>query len=94
MNLPANAEAKQFTAEFYDWLSAAGPSSLKPNKIRIMPEGLQRIFSDGFRLLGSSSMNDRTADNSAPWMLPISAVKLVYLIAERENVGNAAPITT
>ena len=93
MNLPSNAEAKQFTAEFYDWLSATSPS-LSPNKILIMPRGLKRIFSDEFRLLGSGSTNDRMADNPAPLMHPISAEKLVYLIDGPENVGNVAQITT
>jgi NADPH:quinone reductase-like Zn-dependent oxidoreductase len=80
MNLPANAEARELAVKFYNWLSANGEAALKPINVRMMPGGLERIFDDGFQLLGSGSMTDRVVDRTKSWMRPVSAEKLVYNI--------------
>lgn len=79
MRIPANAGAREFAVEFYRWLSVKN-HALKPNSVRVMPGGLQSIVNDGFRLLGSGSMDNRVVDREEPWMRPISAEKLVYII--------------
>lgn len=78
MDLPANAEAREFAVAFYKWLSANEESTLKPIYVRAMPGGLDRIVEDGFQLLGSGTMADRVVDQTKPWMRPVSAEKLVY----------------
>ena len=79
MTLPPNLTARAFTVAFYSWLSEGG--HIAPNPVRSMPGGLERIAADGFLLLGSGSMTERKLPtDDAPWMKPISAEKLVYLI--------------
>jgi NADPH:quinone reductase-like Zn-dependent oxidoreductase len=78
MDLPASPDARAFAATFYRWLSSSKP--LKPNKVRMMPGGLDRIDVDGFQLLGTGTMGDRVK-RSEEWMKPVSAEKLVYRIS-------------
>ena len=79
MNLPASQKARDFAVAFYKWLSEGG--RLKPNPLREMPGGLEDIFDDGYRLLGSGTMGDRDAKSDKAWMKPLSAEKMVYTIA-------------
>jgi NADPH:quinone reductase-like Zn-dependent oxidoreductase len=76
--LPASAAYKDFTVAFYGWLSSGG--KLEANPIRLMPGGLAKVADDGFTLLGSGSMGDRTNERGEVWMKPISAEKMVYKI--------------
>ncbi|KAJ9658105.1 hypothetical protein H2198_003943 [Neophaeococcomyces mojaviensis] len=78
MHLPANAEARAFAVDFYQWLSNQGDPVLKPHAIRMMPGGLERIVDDGFQLLGSGLMTDRVGGRTEDWMRPVTAEKLVY----------------
>ncbi|KAK5085249.1 hypothetical protein LTR05_004530 [Lithohypha guttulata] len=77
MNLPANPDARAFAVNFYQWLSESG-DRLKPNVVRMMPGGLEKVVEDGFQLLGSGLMTDRKQDRNESWMQPVSAEKLVY----------------
>ncbi|KAG7284049.1 hypothetical protein NEMBOFW57_010409 [Staphylotrichum longicolle] len=77
--VPASEAAKRFATDFYGWLSGGG--ELRPNPIRLMPGGLDRVVPDGFMLLGSGAMEARQRDRTEEWMKPISAEKLVYRIS-------------
>lgn len=77
--VPASEAAKNFATDFYGWLSGGG--ELRPNPIRLMPGGLDRVVPDGFMLLGSGAMEARQRDRTEEWMKPISAEKLVYQIS-------------
>ena len=79
MNLPGSQEARNFAVAFYKWLSEGG--RLNPNPLCEMPGGLENIVDDGFRLLGSGTMEDRDAKSEKGWMKALSAEKLVYSIA-------------
>lgn len=79
--MPADPAWRAFTVAFYKWLSTANPDRfpIAPNPVRLMPGGLDRIVADGFTLLGSGKLVERTsAGGSEPWMRPISGEKLVY----------------
>ena len=82
--LPANPDAHSFAKDFYAFLSSPGPSGkarLEPNPVRLMPGGLERVVPDGFALLGSGSVSQRTRlGRSEDYMRPISGEKLVYKI--------------
>jgi NADPH:quinone reductase-like Zn-dependent oxidoreductase len=75
LTVPKSPEARAFAVEFYKWLSEGG--KLKPNPVRVMPGGLERIVEDSFTLLGSGSMQDRDQRRKEAWMRPVSAEKLV-----------------
>lgn len=79
MTIPASTEARAFAVAFYKWLSESVP--LKPNTVRLMPGGLEKVVSDGFTLLGGAGMGDRKQGQSISWMKPISAEKLVYRVS-------------
>ncbi|KAK2779388.1 zinc-binding oxidoreductase [Colletotrichum kahawae] len=71
--LPANPEARRFTAEFYKYMSSeasAGIVRVQPNPVRLMPGGLESIASGGFALLTGAG-DER----------PVSAEKIVYTIS-------------
>ncbi|KAF2252820.1 GroES-like protein [Trematosphaeria pertusa] len=70
--------ARAFAVEFYQWLSSAVGSQLKPVPIRSMPGGLERVVEDGYRLLGAGKMEERQTKRAEEWMNPVSAEKLVY----------------
>jgi NADPH:quinone reductase-like Zn-dependent oxidoreductase len=70
--------ARSFAVEFYRWLSREASKALKLNRIRVMPGGLERVVTDGFRLLGAGSMAERETGTNEEWMKPVSAEKLVY----------------
>lgn len=72
--------ARAFAVAFYNWLSEAAGSKLKPIPIRLMPGGLDNVVKDGFRLLGAGTMDARFTSRTEEWMKPISAEKLVYKI--------------
>ncbi|KAH8100360.1 chaperonin 10-like protein [Cristinia sonorae] len=81
--IPADPSWREFTVEFYRWLSSSTDRfPISPNPVRLMPGGLGRIVADGFTLLGSAKVIDRPMDanthGSEPWMKPISGEKLVY----------------
>ncbi|KAM0724077.1 hypothetical protein Q7P37_000257 [Cladosporium fusiforme] len=78
MSLPANAELRNFSAAFYKWLSQG--VYLVPNPIREMPGGLARISEDGFKLLGTGSMQERKAMEPNGHLRPITGEKLVYIL--------------
>lgn len=82
--LPASQNAHTFAKDFYAFLSSPGPSGkvrLEPNPVRLMPGGLERVVPDGFALLGSGSVSQRTRlARAEDYMRPISGEKLVYKI--------------
>ncbi|EQB44439.1 hypothetical protein CGLO_16816 [Colletotrichum gloeosporioides Cg-14] len=71
--LPANPEARRFTAEFYNYMgsgASSGVIKLQPNPVRLMSGGLERIASEGFALLTGAGEGR-----------PVSAEKIVYTIS-------------
>ncbi|CVL08499.1 related to toxD gene [Fusarium proliferatum] len=80
--VPANPNAHAFAKEFYDFLSQPHPSGgaqLESNSVRIMPGGLKRVMQDGFSLLGTGLVSERSEiERPEGYMRPISAEKLVY----------------
>ncbi|KDR73026.1 hypothetical protein GALMADRAFT_73353 [Galerina marginata CBS 339.88] len=84
--LPASPSWREFTVAFFKFLSAGSADDhtkfpILPNPVRLMPGGLERVVADGFSLLGSGKVIDRTSSNVTDgddWMKPISAEKLVY----------------
>ncbi|RDL30174.1 GroES-like protein [Venustampulla echinocandica] len=85
--VPASASAREFAVNFYGFLSSMteedGPLVLRPNLVRLMPGGLERIVPDGFALLGPGSMDNRDTSRSEAYMRPISAEKLVYQVLKQ-----------
>ncbi|KAF3811722.1 Trans-enoyl reductase lepG [Colletotrichum gloeosporioides] len=70
--LPANPEARRFTAEFYNHMgsgASSGVIKLQPNPVRLMSGGLERIASEGFALLTGAGEGR-----------PVSAEKIVCTI--------------
>ncbi|KAL7798849.1 GroES-like protein [Trichoderma afarasin] len=82
--IAANPEARVFATKFFNFLSTAaadGKVKLEPNPVRIMPGGLERIVPDGFVLLGSGMVSQRSsASRNEDYMRPISGEKMVYKI--------------
>ncbi|EXL41860.1 chaperonin 10-like protein [Fusarium oxysporum f. sp. albedinis] len=80
--IPANPDAHAFAKEFYNFLSQPLSSSraqLEPNPVRLMPGGLERVVQDGFALLGTGLVSERSKiERPEEYMRPISAEKLVY----------------
>ncbi|RBR19729.1 hypothetical protein FVER53590_13734 [Fusarium verticillioides] len=80
--IPANPDAHVFAKKFYDFLSKPLPSGraqLEPNPVRLMPGGLEKVTQDGFRLLGTGLVSERSkTQRPEEYMRPISAEKLVY----------------
>ncbi|KAI1014574.1 hypothetical protein LB504_012205 [Fusarium proliferatum] len=80
--IPAIPDAHAFAKEFYNFLSKSPPSGraqLEPNPVRLMPGGLKRVVQDGFRLLGTGLVSERSRiERPEQYMRPISAEKLVY----------------
>ncbi|SCO58438.1 related to toxD gene [Fusarium fujikuroi] len=78
----ANPDAHAFAKEFYNFLSKSPPSGraqLEPNPVRLMPGGLKRVVQDGFRLLGTGLVSERSRiERPEQYMRPVSAEKLVY----------------
>ncbi|KAI8203712.1 Enoyl reductase [Colletotrichum sp. SAR 10_66] len=71
--LPANPDARRFTAEFYKYMgseASSGVVKVQPNPVRLMPGGLERIALEGFALL------TRAGEER-----PLSAEKIVYTIS-------------
>lgn len=79
MDLPASPRARSFAVAFHEWLSSGG-GRLKSNPLREMPGGLESIADDGFKLLGSGSMGDRSSSSEKAWTKPLSAEKMVYTV--------------
>lgn len=80
--VPASTRARRFAVAFNRWLSEWG--KLLANPVRRMPGGLTRVVQDGFMLLGAGSMEDRAKDRAEPWMKPLSAEKMVYMVNQTE----------
>ncbi|KAL7793741.1 GroES-like protein [Trichoderma ceciliae] len=82
--IPANPEARAFATKFFNFLSLAavdGKVKLEPNPVRLMPGGLERIAPDGFVLLGSGLVSQRSdASRLEDYMRPVSGEKMVYKI--------------
>ncbi|KAK4073141.1 uncharacterized protein Triagg1_5421 [Trichoderma aggressivum f. europaeum] len=82
--IAANPEARVFATKFFNYLSTAaadGKVKLEPNPVRLMPGGLGRIVPDGFVLLGSGLVSQRSsASRNEDYMRPISGEKMVYKI--------------
>ncbi|KAF5570158.1 ToxD-like protein [Fusarium phyllophilum] len=80
--IPANPDAHVFAKKFYEFLSKPLPSGraqLEPNPVRMMPGGLEKVTQDGFRLLGTGLVSERSKiQRPEEYMRPISAEKLVY----------------
>ncbi|KAI8307239.1 hypothetical protein K4K59_011127 [Colletotrichum sp. SAR11_240] len=71
--LPANAEARRFATEFYNYVgsgASSGVVKVQPNPVRLMLGGLDRIASEGFALL-----------TGAGGERPVSAEKIAYIIS-------------
>jgi NADPH:quinone reductase-like Zn-dependent oxidoreductase len=83
--VPKSPSARGFAARFYNWLSTAVATELKPVSIRLMPGGLDRIVEDGFTLLGSGRVAERQSIRREQWMRPISAEKLIYKIRDDQD---------
>ncbi|KAK1237164.1 hypothetical protein MKX07_006043 [Trichoderma sp. CBMAI-0711] len=85
ITIPANPEARVFATKFFNFLSTAatdGKVKLEPNPVRLMPGGLERIVPDGFALLGSGMLLERSTSRNEDYMRPISGEKLVYRIVD------------
>lgn len=84
--IAANPEARVFATKFFNFLSTAaadGEVKLEPNPVRLMPGGLERIVPDGFVLLGSGMVSQRSsASRNEDYMRPISGEKMVYKILD------------
>ncbi|OCL14155.1 GroES-like protein [Glonium stellatum] len=80
MILPASPRARQFAVSFYRYLSSS-EIPIQPNRVRLMPGGLNRIVPDGFTLMGPGTMNQRGNDRAEEWMKPVSGEKLVYSLS-------------
>ncbi|RSL90677.1 hypothetical protein CEP52_014505 [Fusarium oligoseptatum] len=82
--IPASQEARKFARQYFDFLSvgtSSGRSRIEPNPVRIMPGGFERVVPDGFTLLGSGSVSQRSnVKGGEEHMRPISAEKLVYRV--------------
>lgn len=88
--LPASPTWRQFSVDFFKFLSTGSVESKKtfpipPNPVRLMPGGLESIVLEGFFLLGTGKVGNRSLvkqdENEAKnWMKPISGEKLVYNI--------------
>jgi NADPH:quinone reductase-like Zn-dependent oxidoreductase len=78
MRLDASRAARDFAVAFYRWLDGGGV--LRPNPVRMMPGGLETVVEDGFRLLGSGTMEQRDSGREEDWMRPLSAEKMVYRV--------------
>ncbi|EWZ29789.1 chaperonin 10-like protein [Fusarium oxysporum Fo47] len=80
--ISANPDAHAFAKEFYNFLSQPLPSGraqLQPNPVRLMPGGLEKVAQDGFALLGTGLVSERSKiGRPDDYMRPISAEKLVY----------------
>ncbi|KAJ4296305.1 hypothetical protein N0V90_006350 [Kalmusia sp. IMI 367209] len=76
--VPQSPAARAFAVQFYQWLSDAAGSDIKPVPIRSMPGGLNRVADDGFILLGAGKMEERQVSRAEQWMRPVSGEKLVY----------------
>ncbi|PNP76029.1 hypothetical protein FNYG_10587 [Fusarium nygamai] len=80
--IPANLDAHAFAKEFYSFLNKSLPSGraqLEPNPVRLMPGGLEKVVQDGFRLLGTGLISERSRiERLEEYMRPISAEKLAY----------------
>lgn len=81
MTLPADANARAFAVAFDKYIS---DHPLKPNPLRRMPGGLDRVEPDAFQLMGADLVSARgEAKRTEAWMKPISGEKMVYtLVAE------------
>lgn len=77
--------ARKFAVAFYQYLSEALGSEIRPTRVRLMPGGLEGVVEDGFQLLGAGGMGDRRVERTEEWMRPISAEKLVYRISEAQQ---------
>lgn len=87
MTLPVDAEARAFAGAFYRWLEREAGRQVWPNRVRLMPGGLERVVGEGFVLLGGGGMEERRADGGGygdgetrAWMRPVSGEKLVYRV--------------
>lgn len=69
---------RSFATAFYKWLSDGG--LLRPNFVRLMPGGLEKVVDDGFALLGTRVSSRKHDDRTEKHMRPISGEKLVYTI--------------
>ncbi|RSL44842.1 hypothetical protein CEP54_014522 [Fusarium duplospermum] len=82
--IPASREAREFARQHFDFLSvgtSSEQSRIEPNPVRIMPGGFERVVPDGFTLLGSGSVSQRSSvKGGEEHMRPISAEKLVYRV--------------
>lgn len=77
---------RAFATAFYKWLSDGG--LLRPNPVRVMPGGLEKVVEDGFSLLGTD-LSSRKQERTEEHMRPISGEKLVYRI-EGERRGSVS----
>ncbi|KAK6435971.1 hypothetical protein LTR95_007842 [Oleoguttula sp. CCFEE 5521] len=82
MVLEANAEMRQFSREFYEWLSNGGEVSVQSNPVRRMPGGLAKVVQDGFMLVGEGDVVKSAEGRGEEWMKPISGEKLVYTLVQ------------
>ncbi|KAK6436392.1 hypothetical protein LTR95_007419 [Oleoguttula sp. CCFEE 5521] len=82
MVLEANAEMRQFSRDFYGWLSSKDGVRLHANPVRRMPGGLEKVVGDGFVLVGEGAVVKQAEGRKEEWMKPISGEKLVYSLVQ------------
>jgi hypothetical protein len=86
--MPASAEWRALTVDFFRWLSYSSPGNprvkfpIEPNPVRLMPGGPERVPIDGFYLLGGGDIHgrDQGEANREQHLRPISGEKLVYRV--------------
>jgi len=80
--IPVNEDARAFAAAFYDYIAE---HPLKPNPVRRMPGGLERVAEDGFALLGGGLMATRKQlQRDEEYMRPISGDKITYTLVKSD----------
>ncbi|TDL24517.1 GroES-like protein [Rickenella mellea] len=83
IHFPAEPIHRALAVKLYEYLSASNPQSplasgaFKPNKVRLMPGGLDRV-TEAFPLLGVGRVTER---KTGDWK-PLSAEKMVYRLEQ------------
>ncbi|KAK1147829.1 hypothetical protein N8T08_000342 [Aspergillus melleus] len=85
VTLPANPEARNFAAAFFEFIGQeqnSGFKLLESVPVRLMPGGMDQIISDGFSVIRNSPLVSRNGANRKEdaHLRPISMEKLVYRI--------------
>ncbi|KAF5660759.1 ToxD-like protein [Fusarium denticulatum] len=83
--IPANPDAHAYAKDFYKFLSKplpSGSAQVEPNPVRMMPGGFERVVQDGFSILGTGLISERSKiERTEEYVRPISGEKLVYSVS-------------